>query len=83
MAVRFRNLFVDDTKDIFAAICSPPPSDLIARSTSSFYRWHTTIFRQPTHPHSMSISKFIVTDDVIRQLGKIKFTTDRPPGAIP
>jgi hypothetical protein len=31
----------------------------------------------------MSISKFIVTDDVIRQLGKIKFTTDRPPGAIP
>jgi hypothetical protein len=43
----------DDMKDISAATCSSPPSDLIARSTSSFYRWRARLFfnRRPTHPN--------------------------------
>jgi hypothetical protein len=37
MEVRSGDFFGDDIKDIFAATCSSFPSDLIARSTSSFY----------------------------------------------
>jgi hypothetical protein len=56
MAARSGDLFDDDTKDIFAAIYSTPPSDLIARSTSSFYKqraknfFRSANFFVPTHP---------------------------------
>jgi phage baseplate assembly protein gpV len=54
MAARPGDLFGDDTKDIPTAICSLPPSDLIARSTSSLCRWHARKkFWRPTHLRSV------------------------------
>jgi hypothetical protein len=51
MAVRSGDLFGDDKRNISTATCSPPLSDLIARSTSSFYRRCTKVFSRPhTHP---------------------------------
>jgi hypothetical protein len=50
MVARTGDLF--GTKDISAATCSPPPSDLIARSMSSFSGRRAKKFfsRTPTHP---------------------------------
>jgi hypothetical protein len=70
-------IFSDDMKDIFAATCLPPPSNLVVTDGA------LKNFRQPTHPHPTTISRFIFTDDVILQLCEIKFIMDRPPGAVP
>jgi hypothetical protein len=51
MAARPGDIFGDYTNDISVATCSLLPSDLIARSTSSFYRRRAKIFfSPPTHP---------------------------------
>jgi hypothetical protein len=52
MENRSGNVFDDDTKDIFAATFSLPPSDLIAMSTSLFRGWRARKFVAATHPLS-------------------------------
>jgi hypothetical protein len=47
MAVHSGDLFGDGTKNIYASTCSPPPSDLIARSTSSSARKFFSVSHPP------------------------------------
>jgi hypothetical protein len=53
MEVRSGDLFGDDMKDITTTTCSLPPSDLIARSTSSFCKRGANFFLSTCTPNNL------------------------------
>jgi hypothetical protein len=71
MAVRSGDLFGDDMKNISAVTCLLPPSNLTARSTSSFYKRHAKNFFASAHPPATSRRSWrnqSATGDVLKSI---------------
>jgi hypothetical protein len=68
MVARPNIIFGDDMEDSITGACSPPPSDLIVRLTSSFCIRHAKKFSVATHPCLMTTSSVADYDQVVFEI---------------